>query len=123
MMGHIIMDLCGKDIELYLGLEIIGMGLCIMGSGGIIVGMAGACMRIGRLGSGMQGCGGRIRDMGLARKLRLLLRMRVNLLMIKNKDLGQLNKMGSGSTSHGKMIRRMVKVKDLIQWEKLRYIT
>ena len=116
------MDLCGKDIELYLGLEIIGMGLCIMGSGGIIVGMGGGCIKIGRLGLGMLGCGGRIKNMGLGRKLRLLLRMRVNLLMIKNKDLGQLNKMGSGSISHGKMIKRMAKEKDLIQWEKLKYI-
>lgn len=121
-MVHIIMDLCGKDIELYLGLEIIGMDLCIMGSGGIIVGMGGGCIKIGRLGLGMLGCGGRIKNMGLGRKLCLLLRMRVSLLMIKNKDLGQLNKMGSGSILHGKMIKRMAKEKDLIQWEKLKYI-
>lgn len=44
------MDLFGKDIELYLDIEIIGMGLFIMGSGRIIVGMAGGCIRIGIVG-------------------------------------------------------------------------
>lgn len=60
--------------------------------------------------------------MGLARKSRRLIVMRVSLLMIKSKGLGRLSKMGSGLISHGKMIKRMVKEKDLIQWEKLRYI-